>query len=55
MQAVMLPMLGFAALFFRYRRCDPRMVPGAGWDLSLWISVVAMFVAGVWALVSQFS
>jgi Mn2+/Fe2+ NRAMP family transporter len=55
MQAIMLPMLGFAALFFRYRRSDPRMVPGVGWDLFLWISVAAMFVAGVWALVSQFS
>jgi Mn2+/Fe2+ NRAMP family transporter len=55
MQAVMLPMLGFAALFFRYRRSDPRVAPGAGWDLFLWISVGAMLVAGVWALFSQFS
>lgn len=55
MQAIMLPMLGFAALFFRYRRCDPRIVPGAAWDLFLWISVAAMLVAGIWALVSQFS
>ena len=55
MQAIMLPMLGFAALFFRYRRSDPRVAPGAGWDLFLWISVGAMLIAGVWALLSQFS
>ncbi|MHB8867052.1 MAG: Nramp family divalent metal transporter [Pirellulaceae bacterium] len=54
MQAIMLPMLAGAALFFRYRRCDPRLEPGRLWDVLLWISAAGMFVAGVWALVSQF-
>ena len=28
MQAIMLPMLALAAVFFRYRRCDSRLAPG---------------------------
>ncbi|MHB8973464.1 MAG: Nramp family divalent metal transporter [Pirellulaceae bacterium] len=54
MQAIMLPMLACAALFFRYRRCDPRVEPGRLWDAWLWVSAAGMLVAGVWALVSQF-
>ncbi len=53
MQAIMLPMLAIAALFFRYRRCDPRLMPGRLWDVLLWISAAGMFVAGVWTLLSQ--
>ena len=52
-QAVMLPMLGAAALYFRYRRCDPRLCPGRLWDLMLWISVAGLAIAGAWALVSK--
>jgi len=47
-QSVMLPMLGFAGLYFRYRRCDRRIMPGGLWDLLLWLSVAGMFVAGGW-------
>ena len=50
MQAVMLPMLAGAAIFFRYRRCDRRVVPGLPWDLLLWLSALGMLVAGVWGL-----
>jgi Mn2+/Fe2+ NRAMP family transporter len=53
MQAIMLPMLAYAALFFRYRCGDPRLAPGRGWDVCLWISAAGMLVAGVWALASQ--
>ncbi len=49
MQAIMLPMLGAAALFFRYRRCDVRVRPGSLWDVCLWISVAGLLVAGGWA------
>ena len=55
MQAMMLPMLAIAALFFRYRRCDARLTPGRAWDLFLWISAIGMFVAGVWAAWSKIS
>jgi hypothetical protein len=49
MQAVMLPMLAAAAIFFRYKRCDRRVVPGVLWDLLLWLSALGMLVAGAWA------
>jgi Mn2+/Fe2+ NRAMP family transporter len=54
MQAFMLPMLAIAGLYFRYCRNDPRLTPGKVWDIFLWVSAAGMFVAGVWALVSQF-
>lgn len=47
-QAVMLPVLGAATLWFRYRRCDQRIAPGRLWDVALWVSVAGVFVAGVW-------
>ena len=45
-QAIMLPMLGAAALFFRYRRCDPEIRPGKAWDVFLWVSVAGLLLAG---------
>ena len=45
MQAIMLPMLSVAALFFRYRRNDKRVSPGIVWDIFLWISTIGMFIA----------
>lgn len=53
-QAVMLPMLGFAALYFRYRRTDRGLKPGWGWDAMLWLSFVGLLIAGVWSLYSTF-
>ncbi len=53
MQAVMLPMLAMAALFFRYRRCDDRVRPGRTWDLFLWVSAIGMSIAGLWALTNK--
>jgi Mn2+/Fe2+ NRAMP family transporter len=48
MQALMLPMLSAAAIYFRYYRCDPRIRPGRLWDACLWISSVGMLVAGTY-------
>ncbi len=53
MQAIMLPMLAIAALFFRYRCGDRRVEPGRSWDVCLWVSAAGMFVAGIWTLISQ--
>ena len=50
MGALMLPLLGVAALYFRYRRCDPRLAPGRLSDIGLWISCAGLFVAGGYAL-----
>ncbi|WP_339910236.1 Nramp family divalent metal transporter [Symmachiella dynata] len=46
-QAVMLPMLAFAALFFRYRMTDRRLCPGRLWDVLLIISCIGLTIAGV--------
>jgi Mn2+/Fe2+ NRAMP family transporter len=48
-QAIMLPMLGAAALFYRFRRCDPRITPGRLWDAFLWTSVLGLLVTGLWS------
>ena len=49
MQAMMLPMLAIAAVYFRYKRSDPRVRPGRVWDVFLWLSAAGMIVAGLWA------
>ncbi|MEW4561016.1 Nramp family divalent metal transporter [Bremerella sp. JC770] len=46
MQAIMLPMLSMAALYYRYRRIDPRLRPGIFWDIGLWASSFGMLIAG---------
>ncbi|MFI4876184.1 MAG: Nramp family divalent metal transporter [Blastopirellula sp. JB062] len=46
MQAIMLPMLSAAALYFRYYRCDERIAPGVVWDICLWLSAGGMLIAG---------
>jgi len=48
-QAVMLPMLGGAALYFRYRRSDPSLRPGRLWDAMLWLSFGGFLAIGGWA------
>lgn len=53
-QSIMLPMLGGAALYFRYRRCDVNLRPGRLWDAMLWISFAGFLVVGVWALLAVF-
>ena len=53
-QAVMLPMLAVAILYFRYRQTDKRLVPGKTWDLFLWISSLGLMIAGLWSLYSRF-
>lgn len=52
-QSIMLPMLGGAGLYFRYRRCDPRIVPGRFWDLLLWLSCGGLLISGGWGLWSS--
>lgn len=53
-QSTILPMLGVAALYFRYRRIDVRLGPGLLWDAFLWLSVAGLFVAGIWSIYSTF-
>ena len=47
-QALMLPLMGLAALHFRYREIDRRLMPGRWWDRMLLLSSLGLFVAGGW-------
>ncbi len=53
-QSTILPMLGAAALYFRYKRIDVRLRPSLFWDVFLWFSVVGLLVAGVWSIYGTF-
>ncbi len=53
MQATMLPMIGFGALYFRYTATDPRLAPSKAWDVMLIISFLGLLVAGSWGLYLQ--
>ena len=50
MQAIMLPLIGFAVLYFRYKKSDHRLVPSKVWDLFLWISFLGFFIIGAYQL-----
>ena len=52
-QAIMLPMLGFSALFFRYRRCLPELRPSKWFDIGLWGSIAILFVIGIATLILE--
>ena len=54
-QGIMLPMLAGAALYFRYRRCVPGLLPSKPWDAMLWLSAVAMLITGTWTVVNKVS
>lgn len=49
-QALTLPMIAAAALFFRYRRTDRQLVAGRIWDTFLWISFTALLLVAAWGL-----
>ncbi len=47
-QAIMLPLMGLAALHFRYREIDSRLKPGRWWDRMLLLSCLGLLIAGGW-------
>jgi Mn2+/Fe2+ NRAMP family transporter len=50
-QAIMLPILGFAALYFRYKCIDiEELKPNKVWDSFLFVSVLGMFAVGIWTI-----
>lgn len=53
-QAMMLPMLALAAVYFRYRRCDSRVAPGRLWDVCLLVSLGVVLVTGTCTAVMHF-
>jgi Mn2+/Fe2+ NRAMP family transporter len=54
MQAVMLPMLGATAIYFRYTRMHPELAPSKVWDACLWLSTLLMLLAGIVLIVLKF-
>ena len=53
-QSIMLPLLGAAALYFRYWRSDPDLRPGRLWDAMLWIAFAAFVIVGTWSVFTVF-
>ncbi|MDG1894681.1 MAG: Nramp family divalent metal transporter [Fuerstiella sp.] len=49
-QAVMLPIIGFSSMYFRYRETDKRLRPGKLWDTFLIVSCVGLLTAGSWGV-----
>jgi len=49
-QALMLPFLSIAALYFRYKKTDKPLQPGKVWTVFLWISALAMTGVGLFQL-----
>lgn len=47
-QSIMLPILGWSSIWFRYRITDPRLRPGLLWDAALILSSLALLIAGLW-------
>jgi hypothetical protein len=50
----MLPMLGIAALYFRYRKGIKQLKPTCIWDIMLWFSVIGFLFIGLWSLYNLF-
>jgi Mn2+/Fe2+ NRAMP family transporter len=50
-QTLMLPVLAFSALYFRYKHTSPALRPSKLWDALLWLSAVVLLVVGLWLAV----
>ncbi|MCR9200406.1 MAG: Nramp family divalent metal transporter [Planctomycetaceae bacterium] len=49
-QAVMLPVIGFSSMYFRYKETDNRLRPGLLWDVFLAVSCIGLLIAGCWGV-----
>jgi len=54
-QALMLPILAIAALYFRHKQTDKPLQPGTVWTAFLWLSAGAMVAVGLFQLYQQLS
>ncbi len=52
-QAVMLPILGLAAIYFRYKKTDERLQPGSFQSIMLILSFIGFLIAGAYSIWSQ--
>ena len=49
-QFFMLPVLGFSAIYFRYKVTDERIRPSTGWDVFLVVSSIALMIVGAYGV-----
>ena len=54
-QALMLPLLAIAALYFRHKQTDKPLQPGTVWTAFLWLSAGAMVAVGLFQLYQKLS
>ena len=54
-QALTLPMITAATIFFRYRKLDRRLTPALILDICLWVALVSITVVAAYALYSKFN
>jgi Mn2+/Fe2+ NRAMP family transporter len=54
-QSVVLPVIGFCALYFRFKLTDSRLRPGNLWDAALILSCLSLLVVGGFSLFQIFS
>jgi hypothetical protein len=54
-QAMMLPMIGLGAIYFRYRMTDERLKPSKLWDAMIIISCLGFLMTGIWGVYTNFS
>ncbi|MCB9891189.1 MAG: Nramp family divalent metal transporter [Planctomycetes bacterium] len=52
-QALMLPVLGFAALWFRHHENVPELRPSRAFDVCLWLSCVGFLIVGLFTAASE--
>ncbi|MEZ6057850.1 MAG: Nramp family divalent metal transporter [Planctomycetaceae bacterium] len=53
MQATMLPMIGYAALYLRRTASDPRISPPVWWDILLFLSFIGLLIVGAYGVWSK--
>ena len=54
-QAILLPFLGGAAVYFYFRRLDPELRSGRAWAVMLWTSAASLASVGLWQFYDQIS
>jgi hypothetical protein len=52
-QALMLPFLSFAALYFLYKQTHEQLRPSAAWIFFLWVSGVLMTSVGLYQVIGE--
>ncbi len=53
-QSLVLPAIGFSALYLRFRLTDPRLRPGRLWDAALLLSCLSLLLVGAFSLYQVF-